>query len=306
MRRARPCLAAILAGALFAPAVAGAESALRSVPEIRSAYKLRADAIAAGETRGVFLGSASVAPNYGFPWMVSLQIKGADRNNAHFCGGVAVAPAWVLTAAHCVIAPAADGDPSRASPLDPAGLQVLSGSNLLSTGGKISSVDRIVLHPEYSAAADRVPTNDLALLHLAGAPSLSPIELLPAATVDEIIKEDEKVRVFGWGTASFRADGPISNNLLYAFVDVVGTAKCNDPAVYDGAVTDSMFCAGLGSSDTCQGDSGGPAIGYVNGEKYLIGITSWGVGCADKRYPGVYVNATKYAAWIREVSSKSK
>ena len=42
--------------------------------------------------------------------------------------------------------------------------------------------------------------------------------------------------------------------------------------------------------DTCQGDSGGPMVGLAaTGRSYeLIGVTSFGYGCADPSYPGTY------------------
>jgi secreted trypsin-like serine protease len=186
--------------------------------------------------------------------------------------------------------------------IDPAKIQVMSGSNILFQGGKMLPVDRIALHPEYNVTADRVPANDLALLHLAGNPSLTPLALPTPAATNELLQEGTKVRIFGWGTASFRPSGAMSNNLLYAFVDVVPRSACNAPAIYDGRVSDAMFCAGLGFADACQGDSGGPAVGYVNGLRYLVGITSWGVGCTNKKFPGVYVNVAKYAGWIRDTA----
>jgi secreted trypsin-like serine protease len=298
-------LAVTFVGFLLGEFAAFAESALRFVPQVLSSNEQRAAAIAAGDATEVFLGSASVAPRYGFPWMVSLQIKSAERPVGHFCGGVAVAPAWVLTAAHCVMASTGENDRSRLGAIAPDKIQLLSRSNSLARDGRVLSVERIVLHPEYRVSGEKVPVNDLALLRLAGAPSLTPLGLLPEASVKDVLKDGEKVRIFGWGTASFRATGAISNSLLYAFVDVVRRGVCNDPSVYEGRVTEGMFCAGLGFADACQGDSGGPAIGYVNGEKYLVGITSWGVGCTDQRYPGVYVDVTKYAAWIRATAGAS-
>jgi hypothetical protein len=63
-----------------------------------------------------------------------------------------------------------------------------------------------------------------------------------------------------------------------------------------------MVCAGLGGADTCQGDSGGPLMVPRGGEYVLAGVTSWGAGCADPLYPGVYarVGAPALNAWIRE------
>jgi hypothetical protein len=49
-----------------------------------------------------------------------------------------------------------------------------------------------------------------------------------------------------------------------------------------------MVCAGDGGSDTCQGDSGGPMMVSDGSFLVLAGITSWGNGCADPDFPGVY------------------
>jgi trypsin len=55
----------------------------------------------------------------------------------------------------------------------------------------------------------------------------------------------------------------------------------------DSVIDETMFCAGLpeGGKDSCQGDSGGPA---VNDDGVLVGVVSWGVGCALPDFPGVY------------------
>lgn len=62
-------------------------------------------------------------------------------------------------------------------------------------------------------------------------------------------------------------------------------------------VTENMICAGLldvGGKDACQGDSGGPL--YYDG--ILVGIVSWGRGCADAVYPGVSTKVASYTDWI--------
>lgn len=302
------CFYVMAAGAAIAfggATSAAAQNALRLVPQVRSAFQQRSEAIAGGRASNVFLGTASVAPAYGFPWMVSLQIKAAQRVLGHFCGGVAVGPSWVLTAAHCIVAAQGNGVRSNRA-VSTMGLGVLTGSNVLAHGGKVRTVDRIVIHPEFRVAEGRVPENDLALLHVVDGPPLVPIKRPPKEAVDDLLKDGTRIRIFGWGTSSFDPEGAVSNTLLYAFVPVLGRAKCNAPAVYDGLVKPSMFCAGLGFADACQGDSGGPAIGYINGEKYLVGVTSWGVGCANEKYPGVYVNVAAYSRWIDETVATAK
>jgi hypothetical protein len=66
-------------------------------------------------------------------------------------------------------------------------------------------------------------------------------------------------------------------------------------------ITSGMIMAGTNSdnADTCYGDSGGPlAIPDGNGGFHLAGITSWGIGCNEPNYPGVYTRISTYADWI--------
>ncbi|QQP37822.1 Trypsin-1, partial [Caligus rogercresseyi] len=65
---------------------------------------------------------------------------------------------------------------------------------------------------------------------------------------------------------------------------------------YPGMIDETMICAAAPEKDSCQGDSGGP---LVQGNT-LVGIASWGRGCAFAGYPGVYGKVTKFLDWIAE------
>jgi trypsin len=61
-----------------------------------------------------------------------------------------------------------------------------------------------------------------------------------------------------------------------------------------------MICAAVtdGGKDACSGDSGGP---LVVGDQ-LVGIVSWGVGCALADFPGVYSNVATLKSFITAVT----
>ena len=59
----------------------------------------------------------------------------------------------------------------------------------------------------------------------------------------------------------------------------------------------SMLCAGNPGRDTCSGDSGGPLVGTFAGHTALVGITSFGYGCAEDAHPGVYTRVSAIRAW---------
>ena len=75
---------------------------------------------------------------------------------------------------------------------------------------------------------------------------------------------------------------------------LAGTLDVNDMD-NDGQINDT-----LGGKDACQGDSGGPLIIIDNGIPKLIGITSWGVGCAQPGYPGVWCSVPFHYDFIRD------
>jgi trypsin len=107
--------------------------------------------------------------------------------------------------------------------------------------------------------------------------------------------------VTGWGRLSY--EGTYPSKLQQVQVTIVDANKCNSLYWMYGPVTPRMICAGVpeGGKDSCQGDSGGPLVS----EGKLVGIVSWGIGCGDKNFPGVYVDVSALRSWITVVTGVS-
>ena len=215
-------------------------------------------------------------PNCKYDFMVSLQ----TNSGYHFCGGALVREDWVITAAHCV-----QGD-------SPSQVKVKIGlHNVNGTQGSITrSVSQIIIHPSYSSWS---LNNDYAILQLSQpVTNFEPIQLVTDTSHDE---EPVMATTMGWGATQ---SGGWGSNILLE-VDVPIDDSCGNYS--NSEITNHMVCAGdsNGGEDSCQGDSGGPLImTNSDGEYELIGIVSWGYGCAEAGYPGVYSKIHSKLNWF--------
>ncbi|XP_022048987.2 transmembrane protease serine 2 isoform X1 [Acanthochromis polyacanthus] len=224
------------------------------------------------------------AENGAWPWQVSLQINGR-----HVCGGSIISPYWILSAAHCF----------QDSYSHPYMWAVHYGkvrrSQMIFS---FKSVERIISHEHFNKETN---DNDIALLRLSSKLSFTstvkPV-CLPNFGMD--LSTLSPAWITGWGAEHW--GGSASDMLNQAEVTIYSRQTCNAPDVLDGAVTQSMICAGKlsGGVDSCQGDSGGPLVVKSGNVWWLAGDTSWGYGCALRNKPGVYGNVTYFIDWIHE------
>ncbi|XP_029556407.1 transmembrane protease serine 2 isoform X3 [Salmo trutta] len=230
-----------------------------------------------------------IAVSGAWPWQVSLHARGQ-----HLCGGSIISPEWILTAAHCV---ETLSGPSQWTVY--AGYLALTQMDLAAG----NSVGHIISHEKYDK---QTSDNDIALMKLSTPLTMSntvrPV-CLPNVGVN--LTPQREAWISGWG--SIRSGGSSSGYLRQAQITMYSRETCNASLVYNGLVTASMICAGTlaGGVDSCQGDSGGPMVAKEGSVWWLVGDTSWGIGCALRNKPGIYGNVTHFLPWIYEQMQKN-
>ena len=219
-----------------------------------------------------------------YPYQAALLYTSGSWTYA-YCGASIINEYWILTAAHCVEGESASNTIVR-----------VGSDNFYAQGGVSYTVEDIIIHDDYNT---NTMNNDIALIKLEDPISFNNSTQLVSLICDDQVNlgvqdPGEMSWVSGWGDT----EGTTTSSQL----QVVGVPITTDSNYGWGQIDTDMIMAGYqdGGYDSCQGDSGGPMVVLATDEETYLqsGIVSWGSGCADATYPGVYTRVSYFIDWI--------
>ena len=230
----------------------------------------------------------------------------------HRCGATLIAPDVVLTAAHCVSDGQYAGE-GLAKVLKQR--RVRLGSRGIGKGGQSFAIAAVAVHAGYDPSRE---SHDLALLLLRPDRGSGTIRPRPIAVADRPLPGATKALAFGWGlTGAVTPDGNImmgvdrriqDNAEMLQYGELISVTHDQCRRKFSAKVGEGMVCmyskAALDGTPsaagvfTCVGDSGGPLVRKVGGRDVLVGVVAWSLGCGQKNYPSVFMDAGSYTQWI--------
>jgi secreted trypsin-like serine protease len=181
------------------------------------------------------------------------------------------------------------------------------GTTVLQIGaGQRIRAAQIVIHPNYDPRRGPEGGNDIALVRLSRPVALPTLPLVQSNQTN-LTAPGTLATILGWGATRPRTleeePSGFPRALQQAEVPIVANGVCNAPQSYNGAILETMLCAGFpqGGVDTCQADSGGPLLVPSGAGFALAGIASFGRGCGQPNFYGVYTRVSSFVGFVESV-----
>ena len=241
-------------------------------------------------------GDDAIAGDY--PYFVHLPKPG--------CGGVVIAPDMILTAGHCMLdhvyqyrTVQISKHGQHASDHDDEHVEEFYISNHFRHPGYDSDI--CCGYDRQSDVYFYGVINDFMVLQMSGRTTKRPIQLNQDPLVPRAMDE---LHVIGFGDIDPGRRTRVPDRLQEVTVYYETNAHCIRNSIYpDNLLDSSSMCARDYREDACAGDSGGPLLakGATDEEDLLVGVVSWGWGCAVASAPGVYARVSEGYYWIRSI-----
>ena len=220
-------------------------------------------------------------------------------DNAFLCTGTLVTPTYVVTAGHCSSITGAIG---QGVPIGQPGqlITVYLGSNKAGQGQPFA-VKTVTVNPNYNFLING-SGYDVSLLQLA-TPAPFPTVKIAGKGEEGLWKAGTLATIAGWGATSEGGSPPDTMNEAKVPIVADSVAAAAYPNDFENT---TQIGAGYpqGGVDTGQGDSGGPLlVSAPDGSQRLAGDTSYGNGCAEPGFPGIYgrLGDTTLREWVRSI-----
>jgi trypsin len=258
------------------------------------------------------VGGNDAAPGE-YPYIAHILI---DR--AFQCTGTLVTPRYVVTAAHCAslapggVANVPIGQPGQLIELSIGAYETPSASLLggYQSDGEKHVAKSVFVNPGWAGLG--AVSHDAAVIELDTPSSKQPVQIASAAE-RSLWTAGTMATIAGFGVTE--TDGEQPAVLQEAQVPIVADEDAAEAypylvegvdALFGGFESETQVAAGFpeGGVDTCQGDSGGPLLVPAGSGMRLVGDTSYGAGCAEPGYPGVYgrLAGDSMREWIRSIA----
>lgn len=258
-------------------------------------------------------------------YMASLQMEGINPAGTHYdyhvCGGILVAPDFILTSAHCAYySPPNSNEKYQAFNGIEVGKTDLSYEGLEYDAYSLETYklyyenlipEKMYLHPNYN---EETYENDMMLVKTYGKSRYPTIKI---NSQDGVPEGNQDITVLGWGADHADSDPKYSNQLKEADLTTMTNDQCKATAVdvtnpetgmletmlLRDHISEDMMCAKATNRYICHGDAGGPAIQRADNRKddVALGIISWGYGCVNEQSPAVMSRISTHYNWIRNI-----